>query len=138
MAAVCIASGWWRLSAAYGSPARQWEFAVADGRLQMQTSTIWGVRGVGVFLARSVAPWEVPQWKLGWSMIGLGGRGLEIDIPLWAPLSLIAAGAAWLWRRPPAREPNACARCGYDLSAIPVGPCPECGGARESLFNVTR
>ena len=50
-------------------------------------------------------------------------------IPLWTPAALCVAGA-WIGRRLGGwRGEGVCRRCGYDVSGLPKGVCPECGGA---------
>lgn len=64
-------------------------------------------------------------WPRAWARSGYVCLGL----PFW---TLAAAGAVMLGadRLLPRRlNPNACGRCGYDLTGID-GMCPECGGMR--------
>jgi hypothetical protein len=73
--------------------------------------------------------WEVAafpdrlQWWLPGSPPGFSG----LILPLWIPLLLVAAPTMFAIRS--ARRPyeGACPTCGYNLSATPPGPCPECG-----------
>jgi hypothetical protein len=48
-------------------------------------------------------------------------------VPLYIPIvTLGVPGAALLfWQR--RRHPGTCPRCGYDLSGLAGGRCPECG-----------
>lgn len=49
-------------------------------------------------------------------------------LPLWIPLLLAGALAAFcFWRSRRAFRPGECPACGYDLSHLPGGRCPECG-----------
>lgn len=48
-------------------------------------------------------------------------------VPLWIPLGLAGAAAAFFWTRRPRAAEGACTACGYDLTGNVTGRCPECG-----------
>jgi hypothetical protein len=57
------------------------------------------------------------------------GRLCGILVPHWFLLlltALIVGLMTWRWLRARRRDPNLCAKCGYDLRASPQR-CPECG-----------
>ena len=59
---------------------------------------------------------------------------INVRIPLWLPLLLIAAPTAWLWRTDRRAKPWQCAKCRYDLRGLDGrnnGVCPECGTRLE-------
>lgn len=61
-----------------------------------------------------------------------GGGSRDCSIPLWAPIVLLAASLAVLWRVKVGIE-GACTHCGYDLRGLTAGqPCPECGASTTS------
>jgi hypothetical protein len=65
------------------------------------------------------------------------GSVTQLVIPLWAPLLLTGAPAAWMWRcrliLARRRRRGGCPGCGYDLRATSPGlPCPECGRAASA------
>ena len=59
----------------------------------------------------------------------------NLSVPGWAVLGAFAAPLCWMaaarWRRASCTQAD-CPRCGYDLSGVPAGVCPECGGSRGS------
>src|SRR5882724_6935200 len=58
-------------------------------------------------------------------------RGFRFRVPLYLPLALTLAPAAFLWRREIRRRRmpiGRCAGCGYDRAGLaPDAKCPECG-----------
>lgn len=52
-------------------------------------------------------------------------------IPLWIPILGVLVPTAFAWRTQlKRRAPNACGKCGYDRTGIPLtAPCPECGAS---------
>ncbi len=57
-----------------------------------------------------------------------------VYVPMWpwvVAMALAAAGM-WMWAGKFVR-PGHCAGCGYDLSGLPAGKCPECGGLAAKL-----
>ena len=78
--------------------------------------------------AEPLPPTEVPEPTpapvvepsgLPWLPIGLGGAALLVALVLFFAL-----------RRKPKPVPEACAKCGYDLTGV-SGPCPQCGEMRR-------
>jgi hypothetical protein len=69
-----------------------------------------------------------------WKFARVGDSfGWDIVFPLWIPIAILAACGAFLWWRDRPRFPaGRCARCGYDLSGVATGPCPECGAERAA------
>ena len=68
-----------------------------------------------------------PDWRpleFGWKV---SGNGYWIVLPLWVPFSIVALPTAWLWWRDHRRRPGHCRKCGYDLTGLTGGRCPECG-----------
>lgn len=50
------------------------------------------------------------------------------SLPLWIPIVVLSGLCIGLFRRLRGRDPNMCARCGYDLRGLsPDARCPECG-----------
>ena len=48
--------------------------------------------------------------------------------PLWIAALPFASLAGYFWYRDLRRSrPGACERCGYDLTGVAGGVCPECG-----------
>ena len=98
---------------------------------------------VGETLPHATYPWfEVgpnPRFDWDWreNNITLLHTEAYIAIPLWLPLLLIAAPAAWLWYTDRKVPPGYCPHCRYDLAGLNVrsesgttggnGVCPECG-----------
>ena len=70
------------------------------------------------------------QWVMGFRMAAYGrkssGTLVFLDAPLWAPWLVVAMLTAWAWYGSRCMAGH-CADCGYDLSHIPSGVCPECG-----------
>lgn len=62
---------------------------------------------------------EDPERALAWTVIYVG-----LDLAL---LALVV----WIWTRAlrPTPLPSGCPACGYDLSRLRTGSCPECGQA---------
>jgi hypothetical protein len=53
---------------------------------------------------------------------------VQISVPLWIPLLVVAVPTAILWWVDrPSSPSNCCPRCGYDASGNASGICPECG-----------
>ncbi len=67
-----------------------------------------------------------------WFFWRFGGTLDEFRIPLWPVGLSLGAGAAFAFRRArELRDPNICARCGYDRSGLSeTAACPECGPSR--------
>jgi hypothetical protein len=84
------------------------------------------------YLAR--LPWPGERWPDGREAVTFSGKfGVSLTaIPLWLLFLPFAASSAWLWRLDRKPKPGHCPRCGYDLSGIPSGACPECGSAEAS------
>jgi hypothetical protein len=73
--------------------------------------------------------WGFARWDAWGSHSGSHAR--MVQIPLWAPLLLLAVPTALLWRLDAVRWGTGCQRCRYDLSGLPAtAACPECGRAR--------
>jgi hypothetical protein len=84
------------------------------------------------FLKVHAMHWQVPSWGriLWWPYAARAFGHLHIGIPLWLPLGLVSMPTSlawWRWNR--RRGPDLCPACGYDLSGIATGVCPECGRA---------
>jgi len=134
IAGLWVVSGWsWVSWEIYRSA--QWGLltGVSDGRLTLasawgpyspsrQSRLIWGMvsRGPGVPTWR---PWFEYEDFRGSAFSALGQ---VLWIPLWAPLIVVAAPTAIMWRRLRRPLPGHC-RCGYNLEGITSGVCPECG-----------
>lgn len=56
------------------------------------------------------------------------GEFWMVDVPLWMPMAVCAAGVWWGWRGGRVKA-GACAGCGYDVRGVVGGKCPECGRA---------
>ncbi len=50
----------------------------------------------------------------------------NFSVTLWPFWLLLMTPTAWLWYLRLRRKPGHC-RCGYDLSGLGAGQCPECG-----------
>ena len=55
--------------------------------------------------------------------------GWSARLPLWIPLVILTAPAAWRCYRRATCPAWACQRCRYDLRGLPPGQCPECGAS---------
>lgn len=72
------------------------------------------------------------SWSFDWQL----RSGMNwVQIPLWSVALAIALPAAVLWtlhvrRRRAAAAVGTCSSCGYDVSSLAAGPCPECGAPR--------
>jgi hypothetical protein len=89
--------------------------------------TVWpGSQGTGLYefrMNRAAGPivwWPHIDRPAPWA-------GTYVLIPFWMILVLPFGGIAALLLTGRRKQPNACKHCGYDLSATPTGPCPECG-----------
>jgi hypothetical protein len=67
-----------------------------------------------------------PHW-LWMPRIHRATDDFSIVTPLWIVFLVVAAPAAWLWRRDKRLPPGCCPGCGYNLLGIASGVCPECG-----------
>jgi hypothetical protein len=76
----------------------------------------------------------VPRWHwdyhYGHANIPMSGEMTDALVPLWPLFLLTASAAAWLWYRDRRYDFGSCRHCGYDLSAMASGVCPECGAER--------
>lgn len=82
--------------------------------------------------------WNSPEFKL-WAgpyhhSIDATGGSLKhrAIIPVWIPLLALWLVAAGLWITDGRRKPGGCSKCGYDLSGLGAGACPECGQAQSA------
>src|SRR5690606_27636226 len=79
------------------------------------------------------AGWSASGWRMSLPPAVTRGPGIAFTVvPLWIPLALVVTPTCWLFwteRRRRARSPSACRTCGYDLSGLAGGRCPECGAA---------
>jgi len=73
-------------------------------------------------------PERRPPWSRWVPYIDAGPRVIDVRVPLWIPLLLVAVPTTCLWwldhRRTP---PGRCRECGYNLTGNVSGVCPECG-----------
>jgi hypothetical protein len=74
----------------------------------------------------------VPQlWVWSWPSLGAGDVGgltsFHATLPLWVVFSVFAVPSVWLWYRDVRHVPGRCRHCGYDISGLSSGLCPECG-----------
>jgi len=53
--------------------------------------------------------------------------GWYVRAPWWIPVLPLGIPGALLWYRHLRRAAHVCAACGYDLSGLSSGVCPECG-----------
>ncbi len=95
----------------------------------------------GEFRAATMGP-KTPMWSCGevdpprwdWDSFGMTwGGDFTYEVPLWAPLAVIATGALLMWwwdARRFRRTDGECAGCGYDRGGLAAeAVCPECGRA---------
>jgi hypothetical protein len=85
----------------------------------------------------AVVPVDAPglgqmQWLPQWIVEGdASSWAFAINVPLWISLVLVAIPTGlvwWGWFRTRRRAAiGGCLACGYDLSGVPTGVCPECG-----------
>lgn len=69
-------------------------------------------------------------WPESINVGGLARPQYYIFIPIWMPLVVSAGTAAVGWRlRGRKPRPGQCGHCGYNLTGLTGGPCPECGRA---------
>ena len=135
VAGAWVGSGWCYMSfTGQTGASRCLTVSLTDGRVRIIDSSGMTAR------APWYRNWQVqivrtafaPQWRsgFGWSppttMPGFVLATRNLDIPLWAPLLLLAAPTTLLWRRDRRGDPGFC-RCGYDLKGLQGRPCPECG-----------
>lgn len=125
-----------------------WTDYSSGGRLRCAVLTrgcldlVWG----GVFkggqpewVAIAASPDETTVWWPRYERPGLAFPYSTLLIPLWIPLVLVAAPAAWSWWRflHPPKSPTACRGCGYELAGLAAAaPCPECGRSRPGRVSV--
>lgn len=64
-----------------------------------------------------VSPVEPPAPSFPWGWVVAGG-------------AVVLGGGIFAWTRKPKPKPEACAKCGYNLTGK-SGPCPECGEIRR-------
>ena len=99
--------GWMR-----SSPDSRAHVSVRIGRWPVWDPTSYGL----VLPSRYEAPGHTDYW-----------------IPLWLPLVISTAPPAFFWCRQRRQFGiGHCQRCGYDLTSITSGVCPECGTAVPS------
>ncbi len=77
-------------------------------------------RGFRTFRHSTPLHWK--PWARNWGFC----------LPLWIPLTLLAALTAWGWLPIRPYPPGRCMRCGYDLTGNTTGRCPECGSAPKN------
>ncbi|MBX3386252.1 MAG: hypothetical protein KF768_06760 [Phycisphaeraceae bacterium] len=92
-----------------------------------------------VFIAKYAGKirWDfrLMPWRMGLDSYYRDPWFSYASLPTWSLPLLMSVLCAWRWVRRVVvarrhRAPNACAKCGYDLSATPPDlPCPECGAA---------
>ncbi len=93
---------------------------IAKGTLRVSWFEGFGASGLHVR--------RLPGLNL-WFLVSRGLNAWVVRVPLWVFLPPLAAGAWVSWRRAlPAA--SLCGACGYDLTGIATGVCPECGAQR--------
>jgi hypothetical protein len=113
---LAAANGRSRVCAFRDQPAKLRKWWLDDGRWQL-----------GLRLPRH------PLWAWPWFKFWSGPLTTSlwwIEFPLWVPGAFFASvsGALWHWDRLRARRrADICEQCGYDLSGVAAGVCPECG-----------
>lgn len=85
---------------------------------------VFGGRNKWPFFSDTRFDWQFDSWN--------DPQQWGVQIPGWVPVTALAIGAAWLWRRDAratARERvGLCPSCGYSRAGLPEGgKCPECG-----------
>jgi hypothetical protein len=132
--AVWIASGRWYFAIGHG----HWYASVEVGVLHFtvqQGHQLLPVRAVS--FGSTVAHRAPARWYWSFKSEELRGgvwTGFTLQVPLWAPWCVLAAGSAAAWSvevlaRRRARG-GLCPDCRYDRAGLPGGAvCPECGGA---------
>lgn len=58
---------------------------------------------------------------------GSDGPSTRGELPMIYPVLLLVGWSAWLFMFRKSVAGRCCARCGYDLAALPSSTCPECG-----------
>jgi hypothetical protein len=89
-----------------------------------------GVAGAGRLRRLPLLSGTAPSRVVLARVEALQGRNRPIinsEIPLPYVAAPFAAFAVWLWFRDRRQDLGGCPRCGYDVSAMPSGVCPECG-----------
>jgi hypothetical protein len=76
--------------------------------------------------------WDVqPIASLGWGdldwVISGGLEEIQLALPLWILLVIVAIPTAFLFWRDRPIPPGHCRKCGYNLTGNVSGVCPECG-----------
>lgn len=83
-----------------------------------------------LFLSRRGFSWHLLPAKVYWLpdwFFSTTSDGTAICLPLWIPFLLSSTAALVIHRRSVKAGPNACGKCGYDLTGNTSGICPECG-----------
>jgi hypothetical protein len=125
IAAAFVVSLWWSLGYKRNSEPPGYTFVIAAGRTVFETG--FAVRGVPDH-------WYVirhdgigKQWLWPDELYYFDDRVTSFVLPLWVPFLALLLPTLLLWfldrRRPP---PGHC-RCGYNLTGLTSGRCPECG-----------
>jgi hypothetical protein len=120
-AARCDLAWSWRL------PDRERSLGIRRGALEWRDSLFGSISVTSGGSDAVFVPAELLEPRMCWWLSDISGPFAEgYAVPVW-PLGVAGAVAfAWGLRRRAAIK-GCCGRCGYDLSGVPPGACPECG-----------
>jgi hypothetical protein len=112
------------------------EIARSDGDLTRQ-GIAWAISCPEGMASVLIGPesWWRPTENAARMTLGTTALTLRVNyVPLW-PLLVLSLGAGGVcWRLAGKRvKPGHCAACGYDLTGLKTGRCPECGGLARLL-----
>lgn len=111
------------------------EFGASRKLVDVQTDRVVAQVFIAKYAGKIRWDFRLMPWRMGLDSYYRDPWFSYASLPTWSLPLLMSVLCAWRWVRRVVvarrhRAPNACAKCGYDLSATPPDlPCPECGAA---------
>lgn len=102
-----------------------WSIYVMEGAIAVRVDRPFGPIE---YIFDDVSQWN---WSVGWNRMPFA---TVLFVPIWLPFLALLLPTLLLWRLDRRRPPPGHCRCGYNLTGLTSGRCPECGTETAAIL----